>query len=200
MPLSEPAEISLRQENVFENRRARLLDDHVELKIDSRSLETTLEFPYDTIGHRITYRREKPQPNYALHVLTRNAAVILFFCSLFEAFDGWRWFFAMLLSSIVFFVIHAYTYRSLLTIETDGTNELELLREHPDKQQVDDFVKALFDKRNAYVKRLYSEKCLNPSTDRAAWLRWMRDRRVLSSAEYESELARLPRDIETSRH
>ena len=74
--------ISLRQENMFENRRARLLEDHVELKIDSRSLETTLEFPYDTIGPRVTYRREKPQPNYALHVLTRNAAIILFFSSL----------------------------------------------------------------------------------------------------------------------
>ncbi len=192
--------ISLRQENMFENRRARLLEDHVELKIDSRSLETTLEFPYDTIGPRVTYRREKPQPNYAFHVITRNAAIILFFCSLFGAFDGWRWFLATLLSSIVFFVIHAYTYKSLLTIETDGSDELELLREHPSKEEVDHFIQTLFDKRNEYVKRLYAERSLDPSLDHGSWLRWMRDRKVLSPNEYESELSKLQRTVGESRH
>ena len=189
--MDEPEVVSLRQENVFENRRARLLEDHVELKIDSRWLETKLEFPYDKIGPRITYRREKPQPNYAMHVLTRNAAIILLFCSAFGAFDGWRWFFAMLLSSVVFFLIHSYTYRSLLTIETDGSDELELLRLHPNKEDVDNFVQALFDKRNEYIKQLYAEKSLDPSTDRAAWLRWMRDRKVLSPTEFESEIHKL---------
>ncbi|MDX1499331.1 MAG: hypothetical protein R3176_05510 [Woeseiaceae bacterium] len=198
--MTDERPVSLRQENMFENRRARLLEDHVELRIDSRSLETTLEFPYDAIGPRITYRREKPQPNYALHVLTRNAAIILFFCSLFGAFDGWRWFLAMLLSSIVFFVIHACSYKSLLTIETDGPDELELLREHPSKEQVDHFVQTLFAKRNEYIRRLYTEKSLDPSTDRASWLRWMRDRKVLSPAEYEAELAEVQRSTEDSRH
>lgn len=181
----------LRQENVFENRRARLLDDHVELRIDSRFLETALEFPYDRIGPRITYRREKPQPNYALHVLTRNAAIVFLFCSLFGAFDGWRWFFAMLASSVVFFLIHSYTYRNLLIIETDGNDELELLRDHPSKKAVDDFVQQLFETRNAYVKDLYVRRCVDASTDRAAWLKWMRDRKVLSSAEFDSEWAKL---------
>ena len=198
--MADPVDSSLRQENVFENRRARLLEDHVELKIDSRSLETTLEFPYDRIGARVTYRREKPQPNYAIHVLTRNAAIVLFFCSVFGAFDGWRWFLAMLASSVVFFVIHAYTYKSLLTIETDGADELELLRAHPSKEEVDSFVQALFDKRNAYVRGLYAERRLEPSFDHRSWLRWMRDRKVLSPTEYESELSSLGEKIDESWH
>lgn len=198
--MDELPEIILRQENMFESMRARLLRDHVELKIDSRSLETTLEFAYEAIGPRVTYRREKAQPNYAIHVLTRNAAIVLFFCSVFGAFDGWRWFLAMLLSSIVFFMIHAYTYRSLLIIETDGTDELQLLRKHPGKEEVDQFVLSLFDKRNEYVKHLYAGKSLDPSTDRESWLRWMRDRKVLSATEYESELSRLQRKVDDSRH
>ena len=198
--MSGSQETSLRQENMFENRRVRLLEDHVELKIDSRTMETTLEFPYDTIGPRITYRREKPQPNWAIHVVTRNAAITLFFCSIFGAFDGWRWFLAMLLSSAVFFVVHAYTFRSLLTIETEGTDTLELLREHPSKEEVDDFVQRLFDRRNAHVKNLYAERRLDRSVDREAWLRWMRARKVLSSKEYEAELSKLQRTIDPSRH
>ncbi len=198
--MSDSLDISLRQENMFENRRERLLDDHVELKIDSRSLETSLEFPYDAIGPRVTYRREKSQPNYAFHVLTRNGAIILLFCSVFGAFDGWRWFFAMLLSSLVFFIIHAYTYKHFLTIETDGSDELELLREQPNKEEVDQFVQVLFDKRNEYVKRLYAEESLDPSTDRVSWLKWMRDRKVLSPTEYGSELRKLQRNSEERRH
>ncbi len=189
--MTESSENSLRQEKLLETRRVRLREDHVELKIEGRSLETTLEFPYDTIGPRVTYRREKPQPNYAMHVLTRNAAIILFFCSVFGAFDGWRWFFAMLVSSVVFFVIHAYTYKSLLTIETDGSDELELLRAHPAREDVEQFVQALFERRNEYVKRLYAERSMDRSFDHLSWLRWMRDRKVLSTAEYESEMARI---------
>lgn len=198
--VTNSADDNLRQETMLENRRVRLLDDQVELKIDGRSLETRLEFPYDTIGPRVTYRREKPQPNYALHVLTRNTAIILFFCSAFGAFDGWRWFFAMLLSSIVFLIIHAYTYKHLLTIETDGPDKLELFRTKPDEEHVDRFVQRLFDKRNEYVKVLYAEKILDPSTDRASWLKWMRDRKVLSRTEYESELAKLRQMADRSTH
>ncbi len=185
---------------MFESRRVRLLEDHVELKIESRTLETTLEFPYDTIGPRITYRREKPQPNWAIHVATRNAAIVLFFCSALGAFDGWRWFLAMLLSSVLFFVIHAYTFRSLLAIETEGPDELELLREHPNKDSVDEFVQQLFDCRNAYVKKLYAEKSLDQSVDREAWLQWMLARKVLSTSEFEAELSQLQRTIPSSRH
>ena len=196
--VSAPDDISLRQEKIFETRRARLLEDHVELRIENRSLETTLEFPYDKVGSQITYRREKPQPNYALHVVTRNAAIILFFCSALGAFDGWRWFFALSLASLVLFVIHACTYRSFLTIESDALDELELLRGHPSKEEVDRFVDALFDRRNQYVKCLYAEKSLDPTTHRASWLEWMRDRKILSTTEYEAELVKLqqsPEDI-----
>lgn len=189
--MSDSLEKSLRQEKMFETRRVRLLDDHVELKVEDRTVETSLEFPYDEIGSSITYRREKSQPTYSFHVLTRNAAIVLLFCSVFGAFDGWSWFFAITLSSLVFFVIHAFARRSLLTIESDGSDELELLRETPSRVEVDQFVEELFDRRNEYVKKLYAEKALDPNTDRERWLEWMRARKVLSSAEYDRELTKL---------
>ena len=150
-----------------------------------------LEFPYDEIGPGVTYRREKSQPTYSFHVLTRNAAIVLLFCSAFGAFDGWPWFFAIALSSLVFFMIHAFARRSLLTIECDGSDDLELLREVPSRAEVDQFVDELFEKRNEHIKNRYAEKALDPDTDREGWLNWMRTRKVLSSTEYEREVSKL---------
>ncbi|ANM31349.1 hypothetical protein ABI59_19875 [Acidobacteria bacterium Mor1] len=186
----------LRQKGILENRRVALCDDHVQLTIESRTEQRTVDIPYGDIGPKVSFRSEKLQPNYGMHVITRNLAVVFLFASLFGAYDGWRWFGVMLASSAIFFVFHTVTARRFLVIETDKEEELALFREKPSSEEVDDFVEALFDRRNGFLKDRFHEERFNENIDRRAWLQWLRRRKVFSEVEYEAELVGLEAPVD----
>ncbi len=190
------AENVLRQKGILENRRVSLCDDHVQLIIESRTEQRTVDFPYGDIGPKVSFRSEKLQPNYGMHVITRNLAVVFLFASLFGAYDGWRWFGVMLASSAIFFLFHVVTARRFLVIETDKDEELALFREKPSSEEVDDFVQELFDRRNDFLKDRFHEERFNENIDRRAWLQWLRRRKVFSEVEYEAELVGLEAPID----
>ncbi len=181
----------LRQSGLLEKRSVVLDRDHLRLTIDRRTDRHTYDFRYEDIDSTVTFRREKAQPNYALHVITRNAAIVFLFLTLFGVIDGWRWFGALAASALVFFVIHASTFKHLLVIRTDRPEELALIRDEPSEQEVDAFVETLFEVRNDYLKSRFHEERFNDSVDRLEWLRWLRLRKVLSETEYEAELVGL---------
>ena len=183
----------LEQERLLEKRTIILHSDRVEVRVADRKNERTEFYSFEDITNEKSFRRVKPQPNYALHVLTRNAAVILFFAKMFGAIEDWSWFFACLASSVVFFVIYAVVSSTYIELLTTTARPLTLLRQDPSEQKVNEFIDALYTKRNAYLREHYYVPSDGYSVDGQSLLKQLLDMNVISKPEYDLKMNPLRR-------
>lgn len=180
---------SIEQVKLLEERKLILHTDRVEMRVADRKVENTSFFRYEDIGNDKRFRRVKSQPNYSMYVITRNVAIVLFFCRLFGAIEEWSWALAFFVSSIVFFVIHAYTYKSLITLEVDGEDELELYKDEPSAEEVKTFLDELYTHRNAYLREHYFTPCDASTEQGKALLKWLLDLNAITKPEYAKKIA-----------
>lgn len=183
----------LEQERLLEKRTLILHSDRVEVRVADRKSERTEFYSFEDITNEKSYRRVKPQPNYALHVMTRNAAIILFFAKLFGAINDWSWFFACLASSAVFFVIYALVSSSYVELLTTSARPVALLRQDPTEEKVNEFIDALYVKRNTYLREHYYIPSDGYSLDGQSLLKQLLDMNVISKPEYDQKVNPLTR-------
>jgi|GEM_PF-6325139 len=175
----------LEQERLLEKRTLILHSDRVEVKVSDRKSEHTEYFRFEDISNDKTFRRVKSQPNYGLYVLSRNASIILFFCTLFGAIEEWSWFFALFVSATVFFIIHAFYSASYIEILTAADKPLTLLKYDPTEEAVEGFVDSMYAKRNSYLKEHYYLPSDGSSNDGQSLLKQLLDMNVISQPEYD---------------
>lgn len=179
---------SIEQEKLLEKRKLILHSDRVEVRIADRKEERTSYFRYEDIGNDKQFRREKSQPNYGIHVITRNLAIITFFLRLFGAIDSWSWALAFFSSSVVFFIVHVFTYRSLIQLEVLSDDKLELFKEIPSEEEVNGFLEQLYSQRNKYLRENYFTPCDSSSEQGKSVLNWLLELNVITKPEYSMKM------------
>ncbi|RNC83028.1 MAG: hypothetical protein ED557_09920 [Balneola sp.] len=176
------------QKTLFEKRVMILHYDRVEQIMSERNLEQSKFFRYEDITNDKIFRREKSQPNYGLHVITRNISIILFFCGLFGAIEDWSWFFAFFSSSTVFFFIHLFTFKNYIEIKVEGGENLMLFKDKPGENEVDNFLGSLYLERNKYLKEHYYTTS-DPSTDQGkSVLKWLLNINAITKPEFDKRI------------
>ncbi len=187
--------MTLEQNRLAEQRKLILHADRVELLVCQRKTKSTTFFRYEDITNGKTFLRQKSQPNYGLYVIARNCSIFLLFASVFGAVESWAWFFAALTSSIVFFCIHAFSFRSLIELDVDGQHRLALFKDEPTEEAASLFLEELYARRNEYLRKQYYLSCDGTTEHGQVMLGWLLYLDAITQPEYDLKMKGVyPRD------
>jgi hypothetical protein len=172
----------LKQEKFPETRTIILHEDRVELIVNNRKFENSTFFKYEDILTGKKFSSSKSQPNYGLYVISRNTTIVLFFLKIFGVIESWSSVLALLCSTIIMFLIHAFTFKTYVELETNSDEELVLIKDNPDESKFEKFIETLYKNRKEYLKKTYysNNKHINEET-----LHWLLDQNIITQHEYD---------------
>ena len=80
------------------------------------------------------------------------------------------------------FLIHAFTFKTYVELETNSDEELVLIKDNPDESKFEKFIETLYKNRTEYLKKTYysNNKHINEET-----LHWLLDQNIITQYEYD---------------
>jgi len=186
--MATPPKPTLEQKRLLEQRTFILHSDRVEVRVADRTAEDTFFVPYEHINNGKRFTRKKGQPNYGVYVISRNVAIVLFFCRIFGAMDTWSWFFAFFASAFIFFGIHVYTVKRFIELKVTGPEPLILFQDEPSEEAVLAFLDTLYTHRDQYLRTHYYLPCDAHTEQGRALLKRLHDMNVITQPEYTQKM------------
>lgn len=183
--------LELHQRRFFTVRKIKIYENKVFYKSSKFGNESEIYIPYE----ELTIFKES-------HILSNFYASlisgVLLFISLISIIyrndkdfdpDLWKfWTFAFIVSAFLYFV----TRENLWKIKVQNNTYLFILKNVPNKEEVNSFIDALFEARNKYLKETYSELNRNVSYETQLQnLQWLKRIEAIKKVEFEKKLNEL---------
>lgn len=179
--------LELHQRRFFTMRKIKIYENKVFYKSSKFGNESEINIPFEELT---IFKESHILSNFYVSLISG----VLLFISLISIIyrndkdfdpDIWKfWTLAFIVSAFLYFV----TRENLWKIKVQNNTYLFILKNVPNKEDVNSFIAALFDARNKYLKETYSELNRNVSYETQLQnLQWLKRIEAIKKVEFEKK-------------
>jgi galactitol-specific phosphotransferase system IIC component len=180
-------ELELYQRRFFTIRKIKIYENKVFYKSSKFGNESEINIPFEELT---IFKESHILSNFYASLIS---GVLLLFSLVsiiyrndkdFDA-DIWKvWTIAFIIGTIFYFI----TRENLWKIKVQNNTYLFILKNVPDKDEVNSFIQSLFDARNKYLRETYSELNRNVSYEKQLNnLQWLKKIEAIKKVEFEKK-------------